>query len=787
MSRSGFWVAVALAAVLASPAFAGGAKEGETAVQLSRPPAYISPGHPETGHEALTIDNIKLTIDQQAAIKSYTLNIYDKSGDVIFTRSESKLEGRGFFGELLNIGDIPQVKLPASFNWPGTGKDGRTVPDGEYSYQLTVLDSYGKKTSTAPLSVVVDTKPPRIFALSNNYRVLSPNGDGVRDAITFSHKTEPASVWREKIVDAQGKTVWAKETAAPGDTAASDIVFAEDTVWDGRASAGADGANPGDVVPEGDYSYQFSGADRAGNAVSASLPFVVSNSQGDIGLALDKPKPAYGARDGVAFAATAGETKGLVGWKLDIVDADGVAVRRYGGNGAPPAALGFDGRGNPGRPESEGYLLPDGAYRALLSAQYDSGAQSNADPVAFRLDSTAPVARLVLDSAPDSTARDAALAVGGAGKEKLKLSLDYEPAYLWTVKLEQLSAPKGAAPADPVAVPLAMLLPQLEPVESHQGAGDRVVSTWLWPGTLPGGALAAGLWKISLTASDDAGNVGASEPVRFVFAPGGRTDAVAAAQPDGGSQGADAGAKDLAGAVQLSVDPGLFSPDGDGVADQTAIRIKSGVADAAEWTVDVLDPRQRPFRSWKGAGAPPESIVWDGTSDQGELAQSGLDYPVVCSVSDRAGAVARGLATVTVDLLLIRDGDRLRIAVPGIRFAGDSADLFADSRRVLDDNLAVLQRLAAILNRFPEHRIRIEGHAAHVKTASKAEFDLEETAELQPLSQRRAVEIKQALNILAVGWDRMEAVGMGGTRPVAPPDDAENRWKNRRVEFVLEK
>jgi outer membrane protein OmpA-like peptidoglycan-associated protein len=31
----------------------------------------------------------------------------------------------------------------------------------------------------------------------------------------------------------------------------------------------------------------------------------------------------------------------------------------------------------------------------------------------------------------------------------------------------------------------------------------------------------------------------------------------------------------------------------------------------------------------------------------------------------------------------------------------------------------------------------------------------------------------------------MSTVGLGGTQPVVPHGDLENRWKNRRVEFIL--
>jgi outer membrane protein OmpA-like peptidoglycan-associated protein len=36
-----------------------------------------------------------------------------------------------------------------------------------------------------------------------------------------------------------------------------------------------------------------------------------------------------------------------------------------------------------------------------------------------------------------------------------------------------------------------------------------------------------------------------------------------------------------------------------------------------------------------------------------------------------------------------------------------------------------------------------------------------------------------------VSRTRLSFTGVGGTRPVVSPDDRDNRWKNRRVEFLL--
>jgi outer membrane protein OmpA-like peptidoglycan-associated protein len=63
----------------------------------------------------------------------------------------------------------------------------------------------------------------------------------------------------------------------------------------------------------------------------------------------------------------------------------------------------------------------------------------------------------------------------------------------------------------------------------------------------------------------------------------------------------------------------------------------------------------------------------------------------------------------------------------------------------------------------------------------------EQIEELLPLSTRRAERVMEALIDRGIERNRLNAEGVGGSQPLVAFDDAENRWKNRRVEFILEK
>ncbi len=133
-----------------------------------------------------------------------------------------------------------------------------------------------------------------------------------------------------------------------------------------------------------------------------------------------------------------------------------------------------------------------------------------------------------------------------------------------------------------------------------------------------------------------------------------------------------------------------------------------------------------------------------------------------------------------MDVLVIRDGDVLRINVPSIVFRENAADFLNIPRENYDNNIRVLRRIAEILNKFRDYKVQVEGHANPV-TRTVAE----ETEELQPLSEARARAVVDMLVEYGVARNRLTSMGMGGTRPVVQWEDHDNWWKNRRVEFIL--
>jgi outer membrane protein OmpA-like peptidoglycan-associated protein len=242
--------------------------------------------------------------------------------------------------------------------------------------------------------------------------------------------------------------------------------------------------------------------------------------------------------------------------------------------------------------------------------------------------------------------------------------------------------------------------------------------------------------------------------------------------------------------ADFSVSSRVFAPENvDGPQTLTvALSAQEGASPLASWRLQILDPRGKPFRLFQGAGQPPKQVVWDGKSDAGQYVESGEEYQLLFVVADAAGRQAKKQDQITADILVdkLPDG-RYKIVISSIQFAGYSSDVFKVTPPLLAKNLFVLQRLASVLNRLPGYRIALEGYAVSEFSTDPKDAEREQATELLPLSMDRAVEVKTALVLLGVEDGRFSVQGFGALRPLVANTDLENRWKNRRVEFYLEK
>ncbi len=251
--------------------------------------------------------------------------------------------------------------------------------------------------------------------------------------------------------------------------------------------------------------------------------------------------------------------------------------------------------------------------------------------------------------------------------------------------------------------------------------------------------------------------------------------------------------------LSVGISPQYFSPDGDGEYDDLTIMVKAECESPMKsWTFTVEDPTTlKPFWTAKGTDKLQEKIIWNGKSNKGEVVQSATDYPYEFTVTDSNNLSSTIKGFVKVDVLVIKDGERIKIQVPSIIFRSDAADFKTTQeleqnpnydgkttgldQRTLENNVKVLSRVSEILKKFRDYQVQIEGNANNL-SGTQAEED-----EVRLLSEQRAKYVRDWLVKDGVSAGNLKAVGNGSKNPATNSTAIEDRWKNRRVEFILKK
>jgi hypothetical protein len=239
---------------------------------------------------------------------------------------------------------------------------------------------------------------------------------------------------------------------------------------------------------------------------------------------------------------------------------------------------------------------------------------------------------------------------------------------------------------------------------------------------------------------------------------------------------------------RIVVDPTPFSPDGSGMGDNVSITLEasSPYARINDWSIGISDPGGNAFAGFRGQW-PAKTLLWNGRNAKNELVESAEDYPIVARVRDEFGNTLELKSAVHVDILIVKMGDGYRIRIASIVFKPFTADYLAVASDMAERNVSTLNLLADKLKKFPGYQIKLVGHAVMVNWDNPALGKAEQEKELLPLSKARAASIMQALAARGIESSRMVTDGVGASDQVVPDSDLPNRWKNRRVEFFLQK
>ncbi len=709
------------------------------------------------------------------------------------------------------------LNAPQPVRFDGRMESGTVLPEGGYRAKLTVTYRNGNRPSATSPDFFVDLTPPRA-EIRSDLSVFSPNGDGNKEEITFYQDSSKEERWSGTVKNKDGRTVktfsWV-ERAEPS------------FKWNGTSEAG-------NLVPDGRYTYQIESMDRAGNrGVSNIVEFAINTEETPVILSADlsafSPN-GDGIKDRIRLTPTVKVNEGIESYKLSVMDSKGTAIRTFTGLGRLDPNYLWDGLAQ------NGGRAPDGVYFAEVDVIYANGNKAVSRTGAFELDTVPPEISVSVAPklfSPDGDGRkDAAVftqkssretlwegRIVGRNNEKVRNYFWKESAadfswdglddfgnhapdgtYRYIVRAEDRAGNSRQIEIDGIVVDTkktSAFVTVDSPGFSPNADGNRdEIEFTLYLNLLEG----LESWRLQLR--DQGGSVRKTfsgttmkSPQRIQW--NGRADAgdvvegvytaeFEAVYAKGNQPTAKSSPFVLdvtPPAAKVSLSPIPFSPDNDGIADE--LRIGLQVTDASpirDWSFVISDRNGKTFTRFSGNSMPAATILWDGRSSEGELVIAAEDYPYVFTVTDSLGnsRVEKGL--IPIDILVIRDGDRLKIKISSITFAPNSPEVIMDETEKGTKNRSVLRRLVEVLSKYENYQVRIEGHANNVSGTER-----EDREELMPLSLSRAQGVKQALVSMGLSSKRLGVEGKGGKEMLFPGNDMENNWKNRRVEFILVK
>ena len=723
---------------------------------------------------------------------------------------------------------------PVVLLYDGTDSAGAVLQDGSYQAIVTAQYSNGYETPALRSPIfVLDTVAPSATVRSDS-AIFSPDGDGRLDTLSIYQEASLEKEWKGEIVDAGGRVV---RTYNFGGQPSSSFL------WEGLDSQGR-------LCDDGTYTYRLSSTDQAGNkGETVSRAFELNTGATEVILTVQPPAfspNGDGLQDAVALTPVIKSKSGIASYDLQIKDSRGATVKSFAGAGSLPARITWNGLAD------SGTRCADGTYSAVLETVSKNGGVAKTVSQPFAIDTVAPqvtVSAPYLLFSPD----------GDGSKDAVDFTVESTSEEKWTARIEsgrgglvQEIVWEGKAQSfrwdgtndsgnlvedgtytvtifsqDAAGNKAAASIAGLQ-VDTRQGkvylTADQSTMSPNGDGFKDGQkftvrlTLTEGIESWQFDIKNEAGAVVRSwsqKDYRDVPATIAWDGMSAAGTPAEGSLTGNNTINYAKGTVltattapfvssvtppQLSVRtaPEYFSPDNDGVDDDLFISL--GAVSAVpfkSWSFQVYDPENgKVFWSRSGTGTVTERLVWDGRGNNGELVQSAMDYPFIFSVADELGMSSEVAGIISVDVLVIRIGDMLKMQVPSIIFRSDKADFAGKDvdpvkgleQSVIDNNVRVLKRIAQILNKFKDYTVRIEGHANNISgTEAEETSTANGNIPLVPLSEARAETVRKMLVEFGVSANRLSTVGMGGRQPIVSRGDRDNWWKNRRVEFILNK
>jgi len=622
---------------------------------------------------------------------------------------------------------------PKKIVWTGLDKSGNLLEDGRYGYVLEGIDEAGNKAESNMEIVSLNTEKAN-FILRSDASLFSPNNDGIKDFLTFYpiiRSKTPISSYKFTIVSEEdGSIVNVKEAEGAPPTRIVWRAVEDEKIIDkevANASSCKDGFYKAILEVELENKQKASSTvssieiDRTYPSIKIDVPYLVFSPQKD-----SKKKSLPIKQSSSKEELWMGFIKSEKGEILRTIKWEGKAQ-----------SFEWDAL------DDAGNRVPNGKYFYEVSAKDKAGNYTVKTINNIEVDDRSPKLYITQELSAISPNDD-----GFYDAQTFSIHTNLPDGIeKWSLYIKKIeNADESEANINNNVIYL------------HKKTSDKLPKTISWDGKKDGRVI-EGNFIAHLEVEYTKGDVVNAESVKFLSS---------ITPPK----------------LKVALKPKYFSPDDDGIDDDLYIGLEVISSVAIEsWKFDISEPIEtggKHFWSTQGKDKISDEIIWNGRSSKGEVVQSATDYPFTFTVRDSLHLSSTTKGYIPVDILIVRDGDKLKIAVPSIIFRPNADDFAGLKDEVVSKNAYVLKRVAQILNKFTNYQVQVEGHAN-----STTGTEEEEKKDLIPLSTLRAKAVMQILIKNGVRASRLSAIGMGGSQPVAPLDDRDNWWKNRRVEFVL--
>lgn len=660
----------------------------------------------------------------------YSIMITPSAGAPVLSWKGQIVSAEGTVVKSYDFGEYP----PEAIIWNGISDAGSIAEKGKYNFVLSGTDLAGNAGGgTTKDYVTFDTTETQLLLAASD-SAFSPNGNKVKDTITFTPVTATKDVvaYEFAVKDNSGNVVYSVK---------EDKKLPANFVWNGKD-------NDKLLCQDGMYSAQLSvtaanGSTAAAATQSFELDTVLPKLSAEIPWDSFSPN-GNGSQKNIPVTIKECSAEKL--WTADVRNSKDKTVRKYTWNGSKEAFT-WDGS------DESGNMSENGVYSIVIYSTDDAGNSFSTELKGLTLDNRETKAYITAEYEGISPNNDKVLDVQ---KFEIKTSVT-DSILAWNFDIRK---------EDGTSV-----------YNLNQNDSANLPATINWNGANKEGVVCEGTFTGTINVVYKNGNTVSSVSSPFICT---------ATAPK----------------LRVQTSPEYFSPDNDGVDDDLYIKLTGTTkAKIKNWSFVIKDPKGKDFWKTSGKSQITERMVWDGLSNvqkdekgNAERVQSAMDYPYVFTVTDNLGMTSTVEGKIPVDVLVIRDGNVLKMAVPSIIFESDSANFQKANSKLtqaqIDNNMKTLNRISDILKKFKDYKVTIVGHANKVtdNPLEETEDNLREWGRgLMPLSKERADAIVSYLVKHGVNASALTTEGMGGTKPVVNPKDKDNNWKNRRVEFILQK